>query len=209
MPVPGVDRGGDQIAARGAGYLAAMDAAPTRASASPLGILTVVASLAAVSSALTIMFLSMRAVMEIGGFCAEGGPFVIETRCPDGVPALMLGAVWIGLAAAFFYFSAARRSGAVSLGGLFWPALFLSLGWNFFEYGIDPPFDGGTAWGWIVPGVLFAIMGGVPLFLVVPTLLRTDSRPRNLLGVAMGDGAAVVRQSVATRRATPRPGPVH
>ena len=57
-------------------------------------------SLAGVSAALTILFLSMRSVMKIGGFCASGqSAFVIAHQCPKGVPLLMLGAVWGGLGA--------------------------------------------------------------------------------------------------------------
>jgi len=178
-----------------------MNPAPSSAPFSLRGILSVSVPLAVVSGAITILFLSMRAVMEIGGFCAEGGPFVIETHCPDGVPLLLTGSIWIGLAAAFFYSSAAGRYGAVGLGGLFWPALFLSLGWNFFEYGIDPPFEGGTAWGWIVPGILFVIMGAVPLFLVLPMMFRSDSRPRSTLGTALGAGTQVMKDVVVQRRA--------
>jgi hypothetical protein len=47
---------------------------------------------------------------------------------------------------------------------LAWPALFLSLGWNFLEFGVQPP-GGGLAWGWLVPGVMFVLMGGGPLWL--------------------------------------------
>jgi hypothetical protein len=46
------------------------------------------------------------------------------------------------------------------LAALAWPALFLSLGWNFLEYGIAPPGSGGIVWGWLIPGVVFVVMGG-------------------------------------------------
>jgi hypothetical protein len=46
---------------------------------------------------------------------------------------------------------------------LAWPALFLSLGWNFWEYGVGSTVDGGVAAGWIVCGVVFVLMGGLPL----------------------------------------------
>jgi hypothetical protein len=183
-----------------------MSTAPPRTAFSPIGVVKVSVSLAVVTAAITITFLSMRAVMAIGGFCAEGGPFVIETHCPDGVPVLLIGSIWIGLGAAFYYFFAAGRHGAVGLGGLFWPALFLSLGWNFFEFGIDPPFEGGIAWGWILPGVLFVIMGAVPLFLVLPLMFRSDSRPRSVVGTALGGGMQVMRDVVAHRR-SPDPSP--
>ena len=46
---------------------------------------------------------------------------------------------------------------------LAWPGLFLSLGWNFLEYGFWPPGGGGWEWGWLIPGFIFLIMGGAPL----------------------------------------------
>jgi hypothetical protein len=61
--------------------------------------------------------------------------------------------------------------GAFSQGGprpyaFAWSALFLALGWNFLEYGFDPP-DGGTSASWLVCGVAFVVMGGVPLVLLL------------------------------------------
>jgi Short C-terminal domain len=46
-----------------------------------------------------------------------------------------------------------------------WSALFLALGWNFLEYGFDPP-GGGTSPGWLVCGFVFVAMGGAPLLLL-------------------------------------------
>ena len=40
--------------------------------------------------------------------------------------------------------------------------LFLALGWNFLDYGFDPP-GGGTSVSWLVCGAIFVVMGGVPL----------------------------------------------
>jgi hypothetical protein len=165
----------------------------------------VVASLAVVSACLTILFLAMRSVMDVGGFCAEGGPYVIATPCPKGVPGLMLGGIWIGMIAVFVYRWQASKAGAVSLVLLLWPALFLSLGWNFLEYGVSPPFDGGLAWGWLVPGVLFVLMGGIPLLWAVPEMVRRDSRPHNLVGAALREGVAASRQFASERRIVDAP----
>ena len=55
-------------------------------------------TLAGLSAGITLLFLGMRAVMEIGGVCADGGPFVTRQSCPDGVPALMVGGIWGGIA---------------------------------------------------------------------------------------------------------------
>lgn len=77
---------------------------------------------------------------------------------------------------------------------LFWPAIFLSLGWNFMEYGF---FSGeGLVWGWIICGVVFVLMGGLPVYLVRRKLsgsellgvVKDNSRSLwpQLLGVAAG-----------------------
>jgi hypothetical protein len=71
------------------------------------------------------------------------------------------------------------RSDGVSLMPLAWPGLFLSLGWNFLEFAFAPP-GGGLAWGWLVCGVLFALMGGLPLLLVFkPARKKIRSRLQN------------------------------
>ena len=162
-------------------------------------------SLALVTACITVLFLTMRSVMDIGGFCASGGPYEIATPCPDGIPLLMMGSIWIGLGAAFLYGFQASKRGAVNLAGLLWPALFLSLGWNFLEYGVDPPFGGGLAWGWLIPGVLFVLMGGLPLLMVIPMLVRKDSRPSNPVGAALRDGVIVARETARDRRIVDAP----
>lgn len=125
---------------------------------------------AGLAMCLTLIFLSMRAVMDIGGFCAEGGPYVIETHCPDGVPLLLVGGI-LGL----FGFGGLMVWKGVVLGdpypwlvALAWPVLFLSLGWNFLQFALSAPKEEGIIWGWLIPGVLFVIMGGAPLLAALP-----------------------------------------
>ena len=48
-----------------------------------------VVGLVIVTAGLTVVFLSMRAVMDIGGYCASGGPYVIAQECPRGAAAMM------------------------------------------------------------------------------------------------------------------------
>lgn len=145
-------------------------------------------SLGGVACAVTLLFLAMRAVMEIGGACAEGGPYVPRQECPDGVPGILVGSIWGGLILAGVYVWNVVRHGVPSFAWLFWPALFLSLGWNFFEYALDPPGEGdGLVWGWLVCGVLFAVMGGGPLVLGRHLLLRaaTARAPRRAYWIAL------------------------
>lgn len=147
-------------------------------------------ALAGVAAALTVLFLSMRSVMEIGGACASGGPFVPVRPCPKGVPGLMIGGIWAGMILASVYVWLSARHRVPSFGGLLWPALFISLGWNFLEYGLEPPFGDGLAWGWLVCGALFMLMGGIPLWIWVSVQRRhglspaMSRMPRSLLPVA-------------------------
>jgi len=131
--------------------------------------------IAGLAACLTLLFLGMRAVMDIGGFCAEGGPFEIRQRCPEGIPLIMV----LGVFGLFGFGALMGWKGAV-IGGVYaglvllaWPALFLSLGWNFLEYALWPPAPAqGIVWGWLIPGVLFLLMGGLPLLALLP-----DRRP--------------------------------
>ena len=91
--------------------------------------------------ALTIIWLSMRAVLDVGGYCAEGGPYVIAQHCPDGVAWLLPLSIFAGLGSAgLMGWKGAQLGGPY--GGLVllaWPALFISLGWNFLEFAFFPP----------------------------------------------------------------------
>ena len=122
------------------------------------------------AACITLLFLGMRAVMDIGGACAEGGPFVPVQPCPEGVALVMpLGMLGLfGFGALGFWAGARVGGGWAALPLLAWPALFISLGWNFLQYGVAPPADlepgGGPVWGWLIPGILFVLMGAVPLW---------------------------------------------
>jgi hypothetical protein len=127
------------------------------------------AGMAGLAFSLTILWLSMRAVMGVGGACATGGPYLPAVPCPDAVVALTPLSVF-GL----FLFGGLAAWGGVSLGGgwlsllfLGWPALFISLGWNFIDFGLSPPGaePGELDWSWLFCGIVFWLMGGGPLLL--------------------------------------------
>jgi len=155
------------------------------------GAVAIFLSLGVVSAALTMLWLGMRSVMDIGGFCAEGGPFVIEHHCPKGVAAIMPLSIWGGVIAGGIYVWQTIKHKVPSLVWLFWPALFLSLGWNFLQYGLDPPGGGGLVWGWLVCAIVFILMGGIPLLIALPFMVRAYQRhdpesmaaPRPLAGL--------------------------
>ena len=53
---------------------------------------------AAVVACLTVLFYCMRAVMDIGGSCASGGPYVVARPCPSFMLLLPLAAIPVGIA---------------------------------------------------------------------------------------------------------------
>lgn len=129
--------------------------------------LAVFVTLAGVACGLTLLYLGMRAVMDVGGACASGGPYVPRVECPEGVPLLMMAGIWGGLIFVGLYLWATTKHKVPTLVAFAWPALFLSLGWNFLEFGIDPPAGEGLVWGWLICAILFALMGGLPLLVMV------------------------------------------
>lgn len=135
-------------------------------------------SLAAVACGMTLLYLGMRSVMEIGGACAEGGPFVPAVRCPEGVPLMILGGIWGAIIFLGIYIWQTAKHKVPSLWGFAWSALFLSLGWNFLEFALDPPFGEGLEWGWLVCAVLFGLMGGIPLIFAVKPVMRNFFDPK-------------------------------
>jgi hypothetical protein len=117
------------------------------------------------AGAFTVLFLGMRSVMEIGGSCGGVG----APRCPGHVGGLVPAAIWGGLIFAGLYIWQCVKHHVPSFTSLLWPALFLSLGYNFFDYA----FKGGTvAAGFLVCGVVFGLMGGLPLLWAIPHLWK-------------------------------------
>ncbi|HEX2755854.1 MAG TPA: SHOCT domain-containing protein [Candidatus Limnocylindrales bacterium] len=124
------------------------------------------AGIALGTMSITLLFLGMRAVMDVGGACADGGPYVSAQPCPTGVPLAMVGGMFglFGSAGLTVWFGSRIGKAAASIVALGWPALFLSLGLNFLDYAFHPPDNEATpVWGWLIPGVLFWLMGGAPL----------------------------------------------
>lgn len=151
------------------------------------------------AACITLIWLSMRAVMNVGGACADGGPYVSAQPCPEGVALLMIVGIFglFGFGALGFWAGAAVGGAWIGLPLLAWPGLFLSLGWNFLEFGISPPvaFGEGPELGWLIPGVIFVLMGGVPL--VLGLMARNEIRSGGSASVSARFGTPVI----AMRRA--------
>jgi hypothetical protein len=125
----------------------------------PAALLGVALSAAGVGAAITAVYVGMRDVMRQGGFCASGGPYEISSECTSGQVALLFGGiaallVFAALHSALSDWADGPKVGLPAICGL----LFAALGWNFIEFGVDPPQGGGTVWGWLIPGVLFWLM---------------------------------------------------
>jgi hypothetical protein len=168
--------------------------APEAAALPPARVAGYLLGIGALAFCIALLWLGMRAVMDLGGFCASGGPYQIAVECPDAVVASTPLSIFGGfLAAGLIVWGAAGLPGAwMSLVLLAWPALFLSLGWNFLEYGLFPP-EGGWVWSWLFCGVLFVLMGAVPLIAAIGW-----GREESHGGRAYASGRVVVRPKPGT-----------
>jgi len=120
---------------------------------------------------LACVWLGMREILELGGFVASGGPYVVAHEAPGWVwviPLSIMLMVGSMLTAAFTDF----RSGSPNFMLFSWSMLFVSLGWNFLEYGFGIGKGGGVAWGWVVCAGLFLSMGLLPLVPATSMLVR-------------------------------------
>jgi hypothetical protein len=151
---------------------------------------------AAVVTCLTVLFYCMRAVMDIGGSCASGGPYVVARPCPSGVGWMTPVSIFVGLAALGWMIAWDHGLSGPKWALLAWPALFLSLGYNFWDYGLDAPGEQGAVGGWIVCGVLFVLMGAVPLLALKMREVRRTTFWADASGT--GEGRIAVRPTART-----------
>ncbi|MBD3362289.1 hypothetical protein GF362_01060 [Candidatus Dojkabacteria bacterium] len=125
-------------------------------------------SLFSFALALTILFLSMRAVMKIGGYCAEGGPYVITVHCPKGISILMPLSIFL-LIPSFSVYGMNKIDKGPNYTILFWSFVFALLGWNFLEFGIlGTPDQRGIVIGWLICAFVFFLFGLGPIILFGP-----------------------------------------
>jgi hypothetical protein len=154
---------------------------------------------AGVAAGITAVYLGMRDLMrESGGMCARGGPYEIANECSSGQIGLLFGGivavlVFMALHAAMEHWADGPRVG--------WPAissvLFLALGWNFVDLGLDPPQDDGTSIGWLVSGVVFWLMA---VGFLAPAAMRAAEWLRR-----GGAPEPAVFSQATVRAAAPRP----
>ena len=144
---------------------------------------TVVSALV-VAVSLTWVYLVMRSVMNVGGSCADGGPYVSAQSCPDGTVLMAVGVPMLIIFAMIGTVSASSV-GAPNLLVPMWGVLFGTLGWNFLEYAFKGP---DIVWGWLVCGVMFWAMA-LPAFVFMVAQFRTmveDAAEGQVLALAAG-----------------------
>jgi hypothetical protein len=125
------------------------------------------------TAALVWLWESMRVVMSLGGACASGGPYVVATPCPHGTTLTTLGGIFGGLIGVLVYSFLGLRVGP-RITVLAWSALFLSLGWNFLDFGLKAPSGSGAKVGWLICAVVFALMGGWPVAMLASRKFARD-----------------------------------
>lgn len=113
-------------------------------------------------------YLSMRAVMGVGGSCASGGAYEIATPCPDGTWLITL-AIPLMIVATLSGSGFASSVGGPSLLLPMWALLFTALGWNFWEFA----FEDGFHFGWLFCGALFWAMAAPAWWAMLLALKHT------------------------------------
>jgi len=129
-------------------------------------------------------------VMGLGGFCASGGAYVIQTQCPDVVTLTTPGSIFGGLIAVGIGALVAQGFGTPLISWA-WPILFIGLGLCFAASGVFSGLDGIV---FDLLAVMFVLMGGVPLWLE----LRAD--PQGFfLGTTNADGTPFITRDTGHR----------
>lgn len=108
------------------------------------------------------LYQSASVVIGLGGFCASGGPYVIETECPEAVIVFAPIGIFGMFAAAGVALIIARGFG-VSLLAWAWPILFVGLGMPFILGAVS----GVGVISNIIVGVLFIAMGLAPVWFLI------------------------------------------
>jgi len=107
----------------------------------------------------SLLYLGASTVMGLGGYCASGGPYEIETECPEAVVLFVPLSIFGGLAAVGIGAFLSGGFGTPLLSWA-WPTLFVGLGIAFLLASTQP---GGITFLFV--GLMFLVMGAVPLVL--------------------------------------------
>ncbi|MDO8847355.1 MAG: hypothetical protein Q7W51_03065 [Coriobacteriia bacterium] len=148
---------------------------------SAVGSIVALLAAAGVAASITMLYLGMGTIMETSGaFVASGGPYEIVSPAPDWVWLIPV-SIWTMLIFGGLALFATKRGWGESPLLYGWMGLFIPLGWNFLRLGLNPPEFMASTWGWIVSGIVFWIMGLVPVGFVVSRAIDAfkDARAGN------------------------------
>jgi len=140
-------------------------------------------------------YLGMRGVMRLGGFVASGGPYEIAHPAPDWIWIFPL-SIFLMIASIFLSFFASSRVSGPNIMALSWSAIFISLGWNFLQFGFGIGMGGRLAAGWIICAAFFIPMGLTPLIFILRSFFRSV-RERDDRARAASDGQLAWRTSLS------------
>jgi hypothetical protein len=144
-----------------------------------IGAALIIIGAGAFTACLRSAFTGMRNVMvNDGGFCASGGPYVIAQHCSSGDMRLLMVGIFGGLVATAVYAggTSALRVAASSAGLICWVALFGAFGWNFIDQYLHPAAGHSGSVGFLTSGIVFWAMALGGLFWLVASM-RSDLRP--------------------------------
>lgn len=123
--------------------------------------------------ALTILYHGMRGVLDLGGFVASGGPYAIAHPAPGWIWIMPVSAIlMVATLVVGVNVSIASGFHGSSLMIFSWSAVFISLGWNFLDYGIGFGEKTGPVWSWLVCAFFFMLMGLIPLYFILRNLVK-------------------------------------
>jgi hypothetical protein len=164
--------------------------------------------LAGTAASITVMYLAMYAVMGVGGACADGNSaYQITVHCPDGAGV----GLTLGIFALMGFWAITARYGP-RVGGFWasapvfpWTGLFVGLGWNFLQAGLQ-----GDLMGWLL-GAMFWAMGLVPMIAVVAGMLTGNGTSGTMAALSGRRGYSSygesTRRAARSESATPSDGP--
>lgn len=117
---------------------------------------------AAGAAARTVSSLSVRALLAVGGACAEGGAFAVDRPGTSGSGNAFLLAAGLALLCLVATLWGVLRLTAPNPLLLALPWILVGA-WNFFEAAFFPPAGRGISVGYLVAGSIFVLLGVAPL----------------------------------------------
>lgn len=129
---------------------------------------TTLISIACMAAIFVMVPLAMLQLLDVGGFCASGGPYVIRQECPDGVMPV-LGAGFPLLFVFGIAYTVSLPTGWRFLLVWCWPLLFLIIAAAFIVSAFTAPDQGFAAVPFIV-GIVMAAIGIGPMLIGLPIL---------------------------------------